>query len=153
MRKIAKLTEIIQSSTSPQALQTATMHVNSAITVAEGLGQLDNDHAYDLKPKEKYPANKLFEVQERFKKTKKTAKKPQKTLSLPSTKKQQDMKAMLAEELPMVCAFCFEENDSDFKDEIEWVECPQCGLRAHWKCDQNETKDKSTYRCSVCRSV
>ena len=74
MQKISKLTDIVRDSTSPSALQTAILHINSAITVAEGLQKSDTEHSYDLKPKHKFASNKNFEVQERFHKAKKQQK-------------------------------------------------------------------------------
>ncbi len=153
LRRINDLTEIVQSSTNPLALRTATAHVISAITVAHGLQQLDNKHCYDLKPKEKFAANKKFEIQSRFVKTRKERKKPPKLLSLPSAAERKDMKAMLLDEIPQVCAFCFKENDTRGDEDVEWVECPQCSLWAHWECDGNgRCEDTENYLCSVCNS-
>lgn len=152
MGKIADLTEIVQNSTSPLALRTAMAHVNSAITVAQGLGRLENEHAYDLKPTNRFPANKNFELQPRFLKTKKQTKKPIKSLSLPTAEERRSVKTKLAEEVPLICAFCFKENDAANNVDVDWVECPQCGLWAHWQCD-GEGMSKKNYVCSVCNSA
>eukprot|EP00112_Aurelia_sp_Birch-Aquarium-sp1_P012910 Seg2720.7 transcript_id=Seg2720.7/GoldUCD/mRNA.D3Y31 product="hypothetical protein" protein_id=Seg2720.7/GoldUCD/D3Y31 len=45
LRRISDLAEIVQSSTSPLALRTAAAHVNSAITVANGLSNLKTSTA------------------------------------------------------------------------------------------------------------
>lgn len=60
MSKISSLSDIVQPSISLMGLRTALAHVNSAITVAEGLNRLEYEHSYDLKPKHKYPPNKQF---------------------------------------------------------------------------------------------
>ena len=56
LAKIAELTDI---------LKTEIAHVKSAKTIAQGLGLLDNEHAYDLKPKGYIPTNKKFDIQPR----------------------------------------------------------------------------------------
>eukprot|EP00112_Aurelia_sp_Birch-Aquarium-sp1_P015011 Seg3290.1 transcript_id=Seg3290.1/GoldUCD/mRNA.D3Y31 product="hypothetical protein" protein_id=Seg3290.1/GoldUCD/D3Y31 len=117
LRRISDLTEIVQSSTSPLALRTATAHVNSAIT------------------------------------TRKERKKLPKSLSLPSAAERKDIKAMLIDEVPQVCAFCFKENDARGDEDVEWVECPQCCLWAHWECDGNgRIEGAENYLCSICYS-
>ena len=103
MGKISELTEIIQSLTSPLALHASMAHVSSAITVAHGLGRLENERMYDLKPKDKIAPNKNFELQPRFLKTKKPTKKPLKSLSLPTAKERNSIRSKLAEETPHLC--------------------------------------------------
>ena len=152
LAKIAELTDIVQSSTSPQALRTAMAHVKSAITVAQGLGRLDNEHAYDLKPKGYIPPNKKFDIQQRFIKTRKAYKKPQNSLSFPTTEQRKDVKMKLADQVPFICAFCFQENDEKNDQEVQWVECPRCGLWAHRQCDCKDTSTND-YICSICASV
>ena len=65
------LIDIVLSSVSATGLRTALAHVNSAITVAEGLNTLEYEHSYDLKPKHSYLPNKEIEPQQRFTSTKK----------------------------------------------------------------------------------
>eukprot|EP00794_Sanderia_malayensis_P011705 gene11705-12923_t len=150
MNKISSLTDIVQASISTIGLRTALAHVNSAITVAEGLNRLDYEHSYDIKPKHNYPPNKKFDLQQRFTSTKKKHVRPKKSLQQPTMKERRNVKAKLAEECPNVCAFCFKENDESNNEQNHWVECPQCGLWAHWTCDRNGTENTEDYMCSIC---
>lgn len=150
MSKISSLTDIVQSSISAMGLRTALAHVNSAITVAEGLNRLEYEHSYDLKPKHDYPPNKKFELQQRFTSTKKKHVRPKVTLQQPTMKERRNLKTKLADESPKICAFCFKENDESNNEKNDWVECPQCGLWAHWACDRNGTDSTEDYMCSIC---
>eukprot|EP00795_Rhopilema_esculentum_P017025 gene17025-8530_t len=81
-----------------KALRTAMAHVKSAITVAQGLGHLDSEHAYDLKPKGYISLNKKSDIQPRFIKEK-GYKKPQNSLSFPMTEQRKAVKMKLLDQL------------------------------------------------------
>ena len=84
MANIVEQTDLVQTSTSLLVLHTAMARVNSAITVGHCLGHLENEHAYNLRPTHRYPANKKLEVQPWFLKTKRPIKRQVQSLSLPT---------------------------------------------------------------------
>ena len=153
INRISTLVDIVKASLSATGLRTVMAHVNSTTTVAEGLNKLEYEHSYDLKPKHNYPPNKKLDLQEIFISTKRKKVRPKARLQHPTMEERKKVKAMLEEETPNICAFCFEEDDATSKETSAWVECPLCGLWAHWACDRNEEDSIDDYICSVCLSA
>ena len=150
--KLEELSSLIESSKSASALQGCIAHLNSTITVTEGLSSLEGEHSY-FAVKQRCPPNKKFDIQPRFEKTKKKSKRQPNLVTKPTIYERNALQKAFSKQTPTICGICFKEDDSTGKEDNEWVQCPMCGLWAHSFCEKVEDADDYVM-CSICeRSV
>ena len=66
--------------------------------------------------------------------TKKKRPKSQNSCPKPTSDEAQSSRLLLADVEVLVCGICFKEDDNAVDDLVEWIECENCGMWAHYNC-------------------
>lgn len=149
-RKIIELQEAVDHCTNVDALNTATGHIQAALSLVNAIQKMPQEKA--LNRKRSYAPNSNHEHQVFFS-TKKKRIEGKTTMRKPTVNQIVDIKEKLQSEEPIFCGVCLNENDKGNSGVVEWIQCSVCTLWLHQRCaldDSNQFPDQ--YICTFCKA-
>ena len=138
------LTELLDSCNDRDALNAASKHVNSAVTILQANIEYQKT---ELPVRKRHILNENHETQFQFHSTKK--KKQQATsLTKPTNEECIFAEQTLSSKEVCVCSICFREDDGGKEDTVKWTQCSKFYLWFHCLCVGTESKC-STFSCAT----
>ena len=143
---VYKVMNLVQDCNDSDILQTVKAHMLSAISLMEATTV--SRQSLEFSPTIKVAPNTNNLKQELFS-TKKSPTK-RKRMAKPTEEEKDMIKSKMAKESAIVCAVCWEEDDSHDNDEpVNWVKCDSCDVWIHIQCMNNYDMNSSVY-CNRC---
>ena len=143
---VYKVMNLVQDCNDSDILRTVKAHMLSAISLMEATTV--SRQSLEFSPTIKVAPNTNNLKQELFS-TKKSPTK-RKRMAKPTEEEKDMIKSKMAKESAIVCAVCWEEDDSHDNDEpVNWVKCDSCDVWIHIQCMNNYDMNSSVY-CNRC---
>ena len=150
-KQLDELYNMISNCTNQEAMKAATKHLRAAAMAIKSITSQEGKPK-QLPVKRHYAPNKKGETQ-RFHSTKKK-KASRKRWAKPTQDEIQSCASDLKETEAQFCGVCFKKEDTSDGDDVHWVECCECTMWIHTKCDPDLSGTPTSdveYTCQFCR--